>query len=635
MDTRTISARRWTANLRKILLLVLAIVPFALAGVFAQQAPPTDEPPVGTKISDANQACMDCHDPGAESGPAVHLASLQKSPHKESDCTDCHSSFTADAPHSKAMLESKVTCGDCHSDVAEAVAASVHGDQAKNKGDVPSCVTCHAGTDPHAVSNPKGGARKDLVKVCSSCHSDETKMARNHVDVEAVSSYEASFHGKALLRFDKQDTAVCMDCHTSHGVKKSSDTASTVHASNVAKTCGQAGCHVGATQNFANSGFSHLHLAVKQDPILGATELFFKVLTFGVLAILLLGIAFDMRVALFGPKKPEVSPVVAVFIGLSFLSIVASITFAVLNKPIGLTTTVAAVAFAVIGAGAHMATKGKRPKTDPGKLYPRFTASQRIQHFTMIISFTALVVTGMPIRYPKNDVLRSIYMAMGGMESMRLAHRVAAVILIALWIYHTIELFVRWKRAGFSFDSWTMWPRKRDLSDVAATVKYHLGMRKEPPSFDRFQFREKFDYFAVYWGMPIMVFSGLILWFPVYFGAMLPKLGIPLAYIAHADEAVLAFLTIVTWHIYNTHFKPGNFPMNPVFITGTLPEKVMEEEHGDELARLKAQEAKDGGTPIVEVSEPESLATEETDATTESVETPTDDKPQSEDKTDS
>ncbi|MBS1714574.1 MAG: cytochrome b/b6 domain-containing protein [Armatimonadetes bacterium] len=617
--------------MRRTLPLLLALVPFALVGVFAQQAPPTDEPPVETKVSEANQACLDCHDPAAESGPAVHVASLQKSPHKEADCTDCHSSFTPDAPHTKAMLESKVSCGDCHSEAVEALAASVHGDAARNKGDVPTCVTCHAGADPHAVSNPKGGARKDLVKVCSTCHGDEEKMARNHVDVEAVSSYEASFHGKALLRFDKQDTAVCMDCHTAHGVKKSSDPASTVNVANVAKTCGQAGCHVGATQNFANSGFSHLHLAVKEDPILGATELFFKVLTFGVLAILLLGIAFDMRVALFGPKKTEVSPTVAVFIALSFLSIVASITLAVLNKPVGLTTTVAAVVFAVIGVGAHLATKGKRPKAEAGKLYPRFTASQRIQHFTMIISFTALVVTGMPIRYPKNDVLRGIYMAMGGMDTMRLAHRIAAVVLIVLWIYHTIELFVRWKRAGFSFESWTMWPRKRDLSDVASTVKYHLGMQKEPPSFDRFQFREKFDYFAVYWGMPIMVFSGLILWFPVYFGAFLPKLGIPLAYIAHADEAVLAFLTIVTWHIYNTHFKPGNFPMNPVFITGTLPESVMEEEHGDELARLKAQEAGSADTGPAETgpeptSEPQSS---ESDEPSESVETPTDDKPQS------
>lgn len=549
-------------------------------------------PQVQPKLSEASQACMDCHDPEAESGPAMHLASLQGSPHKEMDCTDCHSSFTAEAPHSEKMLAEKVSCADCHSDAADAFAASVHGKTGATAGDLPTCLTCHTdGKDPHGVVQPSKGDRKDLVKVCSTCHNDAERMARNHVDVEAVSSYEASFHGKALLAFDKQNTAVCTDCHTAHGVLASTDPKSTVHSSQLTKTCGQAGCHVGATMSFANSGFSHLHLRVKEEPILGATELFFKVLTFGVLALLLLGIAFDMRVALFGKGHSELHRSVSVLIGLSFLSIITSIVLAVLNNPAGLYTTVGGIGLAVVAAIAHKVTKPASAVAGGGKQYQRFTLSQRLQHLTVIVSFTGLVVTGMPIRYPKNEFLHAFYMAMGGMDVMRLVHRVAAVILIAVWIYHTIELLVRWKRAGFTFESWTMWPRKRDLTDLVATVRYHLGLTKQEPSYDRFQFREKFDYFAVYWGMPIMVFSGLILWFPVYYGGRLPDLGIPLAYIAHADEAVLAFLTIVTWHIYNTHFKPGNFPMSRVFITGTMSEKAMEEEHADELARIKAQEA--------------------------------------------
>jgi cytochrome b subunit of formate dehydrogenase len=146
------------------------------------------------------------------------------------------------------------------------------------------------------------------------------------------------------------------------------------------------------------------------------------------------------------------------------------------------------------------------------------------------------------------------------------------------------------------------------LADFIAVSKHYLGLAKEEPKYDRFQFREKFDYFAVYWGMPIMVFSGLILWFPVYFGGMLPSLGIPLAYIAHADEAILAFLTIITWHIYNTHFKPDTFPMNPAFITGRISEHVMEVEHGDELARIRAKEA--AMNAVVPAPDPEVVAPE-------------------------
>jgi len=578
------------AKARRLLPLLLALTPFAFVNVFAQQ---TDNKPAEPKVSEGSQACLGCHDPEAKVGPAVHVASLQKSPHKEFDCTTCHTKFTADGEHTPEMKASKVACATCHDEPASMLAASVHGKPTARPGDAPTCVSCHTdGKDMHAVFHPKEGTREERVKICVNCHNDADRMARNHVDVEAVSTYEASFHGKALLRYGKQDTAICTDCHTAHNVRAPSDPQSTVNSANVTKTCGQAGCHVGATQNFANSGFSHLHLAVKKEPILAITEIFFKVLTFTVLGFLLLGIAFDMRVALFGQKKPAIAPLVAVFVGLGFASLIGAIVLAVLDNHAGFYATWASLGFGVLAAITHIATKSKRPKHEGTQvMYQRFNVSQRIQHFLTIISFSGLVITGIPIRYPKNDNLKAMYMAMGGMDIMRAAHRVCAVILIVVWIYHSIELIVRWKKANFSFDSWTMWPRKRDLTDVIATFKYHLGITKEAPSYDRFQFREKFDYFAVYWGMPIMVFSGLILWYPVFFGGMLPKLGIPLAYIAHADEAVLAFLTIATWHFYNTHFKPSSFPMNPVFITGMMTEEQMEEEHGDELKRIKASEA--------------------------------------------
>lgn len=576
-------------TLRRALLFLFAIAPFAIVSVFAQDTnpPPTPAQPA---ISEASQACLNCHDPENEGGPGVHMAALQGSPHKELDCTDCHSSFTEETPHTKEMLAEKVACANCHAEADEAMMASVHGKPAAQSGDQPTCASCHIEGDPHGIAPMKTRTRAERVKVCATCHSDSAKMERNQVDVDAVSSYDASFHGKALLRFERKDTAICTDCHTYHSVLASTDVKSSSHRDNLTKTCGQSGCHAGATMNFANSGFSHLHLKVKEEPILGATEIFFKILTYGVLAMLLLGIAFDLRAALFGPKKTGISPIVAILVALGFLSLITSIVLAVMANSNGMYTTVASVGFGVLAAITHVATKKSRPKKERGKLYQRFNVSQRIQHLLTIITFSGLVITGLPIRYPKNDTLRAFYMAMGGMTVMQLVHRICAVALIAVWIYHSIELIVRWKRAGFTFDSWTMWPRKRDLTDLIATFKYHLGFTKQAPSYDRFQFREKFDYFAVYWGMPIMVISGLILWFPVYFGGKLPVLAIPLAYIAHADEAILAFLTIVTWHFYNTHFKPSNFPMNPVFITGNLSEEEMEEEHGDELARIKAAE---------------------------------------------
>lgn len=616
---------------RRLAALLFAATPFFLATVFGQEPPASGGQETRPKVSEASQACLDCHDPEAEGGPAVKLASLHRSPHKDKDCTDCHSSFTPEAPHTAEMKAEKVVCGNCHVDQDEKLSASVHGHESDQPSDKPTCKSCHVDTeDPHAIVPIDMRTRESRVRTCEQCHADRAKMARNGVDVDAVESYEASFHGKALLRFGKQDTAICVSCHTSHSVLPPSNPASTVNAANVQKTCGQAGCHVGATMNFANSGFSHLHVRMKDEPILAGTELFFKILTFGVLGLLLIGVALDMRMALFGPKPANLSRSVAVLIALSFASIVASIALAVLRNPAGFYATGVGVGLALASVVTHFATR--RPSVADGHggpMYPRFTVSQRVQHLTMIVSFTALVVTGMPIRYPQNDVLRAMYLAMGGMDVMRAVHRVAAVILIVLWIFHTLELIVRWKRAGFTFASWTMWPRKRDVTDVVATFKYHLGMSTTPPSFDRFQFREKFDYFAVYWGMPIMVFSGLILWFPVYAGGILPTQGIPLAYIAHADESVLAFLTIITWHIYNTHFKPSNFPMNPVFITGHLPEHVMAEEHGDQLARIKGENGATAEEPPVAVEVPDEP--EPTDSSTDNDSTPEQQGPASED----
>lgn len=622
------SRRRGLVVLKRLIPLLIAITPFVLVGVFAQEFPSSSGKESAQEISDDTQACLNCHDPAAESGPAVHMAAIEASPHKGSDCTSCHSSFTPEYPHTDEMKAEKVECANCHTDQSDALMASVHGKETTHPEDRPTCVSCHSkGADPHAIVRPNEGTRKEQVKVCSTCHADVAKMERHNVDPDAVPSYEASFHGKALLRFERQDTAICSDCHTAHSVMQSSEPAASTHKNNLTKTCGQAGCHVGATMNFANSGFSHLHIRVKNEPILTATEWFFKILTFGVLALLLLGILFDMRVALFGKKPSGVAAPVIVFVGLGFATLIASIVLAVLANPVGYYTTIASIGFGVLAAGTHMFTRTKPVHPVGAKKYQRFTVSQRIQHLITIITFSLLVITGMPIRYPQNDYLRSFYMAMGGMSVMQFVHRAAATLLILAWIYHTIELLVRWKKANFSFDSWTMWPRKRDLTDLIGTVKYHLGRSPEPPSYDRFQFREKFDYFAVYWGMPIMVFSGLILWFPVYFGGMLPDLGIPLAYIAHADEAVLAFLTIITWHFYNTHFKPSSFPMNPVFITGTLTEEQMMEEHGDELKRIQAAEAAQATASPEPAPEPEPEAPTEEPVVDEEAVEPAADEP--------
>jgi formate dehydrogenase subunit gamma len=64
---------------------------------------------------------------------------------------------------------------------------------------------------------------------------------------------------------------------------------------------------------------------------------------------------------------------------------------------------------------------------------------------------------------------------------------------------------------------------------------------------------------------------------------------IQIAYIAHSDEALLAFLAIAIWHFYNVHFNPRIWPANKVWYKGTLTEAEMEHEHPLELEEIKAQ----------------------------------------------
>jgi cytochrome b subunit of formate dehydrogenase len=61
------------------------------------------------------------------------------------------------------------------------------------------------------------------------------------------------------------------------------------------------------------------------------------------------------------------------------------------------------------------------------------------------------------------------------------------------------------------------------VTDLLANLAWFLHLRKSPPRFDRFTYYEKFDYWAVYWGMIIMVGSGLLLWFEDVTLSVFPK----------------------------------------------------------------------------------------------------------------
>jgi formate dehydrogenase gamma subunit len=224
--------------------------------------------------------------------------------------------------------------------------------------------------------------------------------------------------------------------------------------------------------------------------------------------------------------------------------------------------------------------------------YPRFRTGARIEHIILLVSFTILVVTGLPQKYAETGIGQSLIDLMGGIETVRLIHRYAAFVLIAGTAYHfftgAYRFFVKRERMRIL-------PDKKDVVDAKDTVAHNLGFKDEHPKMRKFNFGEKIEYWAVVWGTGVMIITGFMLLNPVATTSILPGEFIPAALAAHGWEAVLAAAAIVIWHFYNVLIKQ----FNPSMWTGKLPKGQMEEEHALELERLDS-----GGSPWQVVQQP-------------------------------
>ena len=128
---------------------------------------------------------------------------------------------------------------------------------------------------------------------------------------------------------------------------------------------------------------------------------------------------------------------------------------------------------------------------------------------------------------------------------------------------------------------------KQDVKDFIATVKWFLGLGKRP-QYGRWTYWEKFDYMAVFWGVAVIGFSGLILWFPETFTRIFPGWIINVSQIIHSDEALLAVVFIFTIHFFNTHLRPEAFPMDTVIFTGHVEAEEYKADRPKEWEELEA-----------------------------------------------
>ena len=210
------------------------------------------------------------------------------------------------------------------------------------------------------------------------------------------------------------------------------------------------------------------------------------------------------------------------------------------------------------------------------KTYQRFDVTRRVEHFLLFVSFSLLGITGLPQKFPTVGISKFTTNLFGGIEAMRVIHHVAAIVLIVLTFYHIIvaiyKLFVKQEPASMA-------PGPKDVVDGVQSILYNLGLRKEAPRMERYNFIEKMEYWAMIWGTFIMALTGFMLWNPIFTAKYLPGVIIPAAKMAHGWEAVLAIAAIILWHFYTVHIRSWNWSM----IKGHMTQEQMEEEHILEL----------------------------------------------------
>lgn len=520
----------------------------------------------GVKASEGDKdapRCLDCHaghvtlgkaDPASPTFPS-NVPALCARCHNEGAVIDVRGTSSqkqvvadySTSVHGKGLLESGLvvtaTCTSCHT--AHAIRPSRDPQSSVSKAKIAdTCGACHSGVEQvfmasvHSplVSKPENGHE---LPVCSSCHSshrikrtDANEFMQSvmgscgecHADVSAT--YFQTTHGKAAL-LGSPKAAKCYDCHGAHDILPPSDPASHLSRANIVDTCAK--CHAGSHRRFAGYLTHATHHDPKKYPALFIAFWGMTGLLVGTFAF------FALHTLLWFPRSLR----------------------------------------------EKMKQRGGEA-TKSHVMFRRFDPIVRQMHFVLILTFFGLALTGMALKFSYMDWAVALANAMGGFGATAIIHRTCAVIMIVDFIIHIGVIIHRKREFGMSWKSLLLGPSSlvpnlNDVREFIQTVKWFLRLGPRP-QYGEWTYWEKFDYFAVFWGVAIIGSTGFMLWFPEFFTHFLPGWMINVATIIHSDEALLAVGFIFTIHFFNTHFRPEKFPMDMAMFTGMVPEEELKHE---------------------------------------------------------
>ncbi len=504
--------------------------------------------------------CVSCHLDNAEirertSPSAGFIASYEHSIHgkllsegngKVANCVNCHTAHRMKAPSDPTSTVNKFnipnTCGQCHKEIAAEYKQSIHGIAVLQKGhiDAPVCTDCHGEHNILRPTNPKAPTSYANLaqQVCSKCHSSMALSAKFGLNPNRWSTFKDSYHGLAL-QGGATTVANCASCHTAHNILPPNDPRSSVYKGNLAKTCGK--CHPGANEKFAVGNIHATTTNAKTDPILYWIASIYIVMILSIIGAMFLHNILDFI------KKAKIKKL----------------------KQMGMMAE----------------------ERHTHALYLRMNVNERIQHILFALSFITLVITGFMLQYPNSWWVSHIRdLSENAFEYRSYLHRIAAVIMVVVSLYHIYYISFTERGRQLIKD---LLPKRQDLFDAIGVAKFNLGISKTKPKLNRFSYVEKAEYWALIWGTIIMTATGIIMWFDNTFIGLFTKLGWDIARTIHFYEAWLATLAIIVWHFYFVIFNPEIYPMNTSWITGTLTEEEMKEEHPLELEKIKQKQTED------------------------------------------
>jgi len=237
--------------------------------------------------------------------------------------------------------------------------------------------------------------------------------------------------------------------------------------------------------------------------------------------------------------------------------------------------------------------EGTRGQGSGGRWFLRFTREQRYMHAVLFTTFLGLAATGLPMRFSESAWARHFASGVGGFGTIIFFHKFFAVVLTLAFLIHVKEIFQRGlinREKGIFWGSTSMVANWKDVKDLVGHLRWMLGLGPKP-QFERYAYWEKFDYWAVFWGMVVIGFSGYAMWFAPFFARFLPGWALNAVLVIHSEEGLLAILFIFSIHFVNTHLRPDSFPMDMVIFTGVESEAEFKHKRKEEYERL-AKEGK-------------------------------------------